>query len=248
MAGLRSILVLILLCGMILPGCISFGDEVVDLDLQVNHSILNGTVVESYVDGQLTSLESVTVVVNFSDTKSEIPLNRFGIAFEGDREAIEINAKSDSKISVEFSEHGLFNLTAYAIDDDKNRVSSTETIRIDLQINWVEEDTNSPEKMPFNPIPSNQGVHPSYIEVISTVENPSILEDFGGGQSVEFTWKITDELDDTCQSYSEQVEDGESVTWNTIHFNTYLLHDLSVDYEEGQDSISVSHSVSIIYA
>ena len=66
MARLSSILVLALLCGMTLPGCISFGDEVVDLDLQVSHSILNGTVVESYVDGQLIGSESVTIVVDFS--------------------------------------------------------------------------------------------------------------------------------------------------------------------------------------
>ena len=248
MARLRSILVLALLSGMALPGCISFGDEVVDLDLQVSHSILNGTVVESYVDGQLIGSESVTIVVDFSETNSENQLKRFGIAFEGDREEIEVDAKSESSISIDFSEHGLYNLTAYAIDEDNNRASSTETIRIDLRIDWVEDDTNNPEKMPFNPIPNNQGVHPSYIEIVSTVENPSIIEDLGGGQSVDFTWKITDELDDTCQSYSEQVDDGESVTWNTIHFNTYLLHDLSVEYEEGQDSISVSHSVSIIYA
>ena len=248
MARLRSILVLALLCGMTLPGCISFGDEVADLDLQVSHSILNGTIVESYFDGQLTDLDSVTIVVDFSDTKSEIPLKHFGIAFEGDREEIKIDAKSESSISIDFSEHGLYNLTAYAVDEDNNRASSPETIRIGLRIDWVEEGTNSPEKMPFNPIPNNQGAHPSYIEIISTVENPSIIEDLGGGQSVDFTWKITDELDDTCQSYSEQVGDGESVTWNTIHFNTYLLHDLSVEYEEGQDSISVSHSVSIIYA
>ena len=248
MARLRSILVLALLSGMALPGCISFGDEVVDLDLQVSHSILNGTVVESYVDGQLIGSESVTIVVDFSETNSENQLKRFGIVFEGDREEIEVDAKSESSISIDFSEHGLYNLTAYAIDEDNNRASSTETIRIDLRIDWVEDDTNNPEKMPFNPIPNNQGVHPSYIEIVSTVENPSIIEDLGGGQSVDFTWKITDELDDTCQSYSEQVDDGESVTWNTIHFNTYLLHDLSVEYEEGQDSISVSHSVSIIYA
>ena len=247
MPGLRSSLVLVLVFGMVLPGCISFGNDNVELDLQVNYSILNGTVVESYVDGQLTGLDSVIIVMDFTETKSEIPLNRFGVAFEGDRDAIEIDAKSESSISVEFTTHGLYNITAYAIDEDNNRVSSAETIRIDLEINWVEEDTNSPEKMPFNPIPDNQGVHPSYIEVISTVENPSILQDFGGGQSVDFTWKITDELDDTCQSYSEQVDDGESVTWNTIHFNTYLLHDLSIEYEEGQDSISVNHSLFIIY-
>ena len=107
MAGIRSILVLALLCGMTIPGCISFGDTNVNLDLQVNHSILNGTVVESYVDGQLTSLDSVTIVVDFSETESEIPLKRFGIEFEGDRDAIEIDAKSESSISVEFSTHGL---------------------------------------------------------------------------------------------------------------------------------------------
>ena len=30
------------------------------------------------------------------------------------------------------------------------------TIRIDLRIDWVEEDTNNPEKMPFNPIPNQE--------------------------------------------------------------------------------------------
>ncbi len=247
MGGLRSAMVLVLLCGMAVPGCITFGDEVVDMELQVSHSILNGTVVEYYVDGQLVSLESVELVVNFSGTESENPLDKFGIEFESDRESIEIDAESASSIIVDFSEHGMYNITAYAVDEDKNKVTSTDTIRIDLRIDWVEEGTNNPEIMPFNPIPNNQGIHPSYIEVISTVENPSIFEDFGGGRSVDFTWMITDELGDTCQSYSEQVGDGETVTWNTIHFNTYLLHDLSIEYEEGQDSISVNHSLFIIY-
>lgn len=247
MGGLRTAMALILICGIAFPGCISLGDEVVDMELQVSHSILNGTVVESYVDGQLTDLEVVTVVVDFSETKSANELKRFGIAFDGDRETIEIDAQKSSSISVEFSEHGLFNLTAYVVDEHKNRVSSTDTIRIDLRIDWVEEDTNNPEEMPFNPIPNNQGVHPNYIEVTSTVENPSIFQDLGGGQSVDFTWMITDELGDTCQTYSEKVDDGESVTWNTIHFNTYLLHDLGIEYEEGQDSISVHHSVLITY-
>ena len=39
----------------------------------------------------------------------------------------------------------------------------------------------------------------------------------------------------------------EQILLNTIHFNTYLLHDLSIDYEEGQDSISVNHSLFIVY-
>ena len=101
--------------------------------------------------------------------------------------------------------------------------------------------------MDFNPIPENAGEHPLMIEIESEVTNPSVLNDFSGGQSVQFTWKITDENGDTCQSNSDQVNDGESVTWDTIHFNTKLIHDLSIDYEEGQDYISVNQSVSIIY-
>tara|TARA_B100000519_G_scaffold50869_2_gene41282 strand:+ start:1471 stop:2283 length:813 start_codon:yes stop_codon:yes gene_type:complete len=247
MRGIRAVVVLIFCSGLCLPGCLSFGEDSNTIELQVNYNTLNGTVIESYLDGELTSLESFEFIVDFSETKSETKLKKFGIEFDDDREPIEVEFQDETSIIVSFSEHGMYNLTAYAIDEQNNRASTTEKIRVDLRINWIEDDTNEPEKMPFNPIPSNSGEHPIYIEIVSTVENPSIIEDFGGGRSVDFTWKITDELGDTCQSYSEQVGDGESVTWNTIHFNTYLLHDLSIEYDEGQDYISVSHTVSIIY-
>jgi hypothetical protein len=38
------------------------------------------------------------------------------------------------------------------------------------------------------------------------------------------------------------------VTWDTLHFSTYLAHELRINYEDGQDYISVQQSVSILYS
>ena len=73
------------------------------------------------------------------------------------------------------------------------------------------------------------------------------MEDLKGGQSVQFSWTITDELGDTCQRNDAVVGDGESEMWETIHFNTYLIHDLSVIYEDGQDPISINQTLMLTY-
>ena len=118
---------------------------------------------------------------------------------------------------------------------------------VDLRIDWREEATSNPMVLQFDPNPKNGGENPKHIDVSSTVENPSFVEDFSGGQSVEFLWKITDELDDVCQWNTGEVDDGQAQTWNTLHFNTYLIHELSVDYEEGQDLINIDQTVLITY-
>ncbi|RAH13756.1 MAG: hypothetical protein CMB20_004205, partial [Methanobacteriota archaeon] len=91
------------------------------------------------------------------------------------------------------------------------------------------------------------GQSPKYVKVESTVENPRRITEIGGGQSVQFTWKLIDELDDTCQSNSAVVDDGDSLTWDTIYFNTVLIHDLVVQYDDGQDRINIEHKVNIFY-
>ena len=82
----------------------------------------------------------------------------------------------------------------------------------------------------------------------SKVSNPTLIGEVGGsGQSVQFTWNIADELDDICQSRSGQVNDGDEVVWNTIHFNTFKPHELRISYDEGQEDIRIDQSVSILY-
>ena len=46
------------------------------------------------------------------------------------------------------------------------------------------------------------------IEFISVVENPSLIEDFEGGQSVQITWNIVDEQNDICQKKTTEIAES----------------------------------------
>jgi len=152
-------------------------------------------------------------------------------------------------LSLSFDEHGIHNVTLFAIDDSGARQNESVSIRADLRIEWTESNTNNPIPLEFNPTPDNGGVHPIVIEVNSTVENPSLIDGIGGGgQTVQFSWNIVDELNDVCQSKSGQAEDGSEDTWNTVHFNTYLVHELRITPEDGQDYLNVFQTVSVVYS
>ena len=164
------------------------------------------------------------------------------------RAPLTIDADSNSTIRVEFLEHGLYNVSAYAIDEDDLQQHMTIRIQIDLRIEWFESNTHDPKILTFDPNPTNGGPNPKMIEVNSLVENPSLIEDIGNdGQSVQITWNIVDEQNDVCQKKTTQIKDGDSGHWYTIHFNTFQVHELMITYDEGQDNINVNQSVSIIY-
>ena len=248
MGQLRIGFVVIILISISLAGCLSEDEERSGFDLQVNYDLLNGKIVQSYSDGELVSSEFVTITFDFSGTTSDEELSIFGIEINNQTESIEINAKDESTISVEFSEHGIYELDVYAIDEGDNRESLDLNVQIELRIDWTEMNTDNPIPLMFDPTPANGGKHPIMIDVESTVENPDPIQELGNGQSVQITWNIVDEYDDTCQRNSDQVENGDTATWSTIHFNTYLVHELIVDYDDGQDDINVMHSISIIYS
>jgi hypothetical protein len=247
MDQLRSGFVVVILISMSLAGCFSEDEERSGFDLQISYDSLNGTIIQSYSDGELVSSEFVTITFDFSDTNSEEQLSIFGIEIHNHSETIEINANDESTIPMEFSEHGIYELEIYAIDEGGNRESQVLNVQIQLRIDWTEMNTDDPTPLMFDPTPANGGEHPIMIDIESTIENPDPIQEFGNGQSVQITWNIVDEYDDTCQRNSDQVENGDSVTWSTIHFNTYLVHELIVDYDDGQDDINVMHSISIIY-
>jgi len=248
MDQLRSGFVVVILISMSLAGCFSEDEERSGFDLQISYDSLNGTIIQSYSDGELVSSEFVTITFDFSDTNSEEQLSIFGIEIHNHSETIEINANDESTIPMEFSEHGIYELEIYAIDEGGNRESQVLNVQIQLRIDWTEMNTDDPTPLMFDPTPANGGEHPIMIDIESTIENPDPIQEFGNGQSVQITWNIVDEYDDTCQRNSDQVENGDSVTWSTIHFNTYLVHELIVDYDDGQDDINVMHSISIIYS
>lgn len=248
MGHLKQLLVLTLFCSATLAGCIGPSSDESMIDLVVDLETTSGTVVESYLDGELVSLDAVDVSFDFSQTTSSLDLVKFGLDAMDGSEPMTIDASESSTLTHSFVEHGIHNVTLFAIDAAGTQNNQSASIRIDLRIEWSEQGTNEPMALPFNPTPNNGGTHPVMIEINSTVENPSLIQGIsGGGQTVQFSWNIVDELDDTCQSKNGQAEDGNADTWSTVHFNTYLLHELRVVLEDGQDALNIQQTVLIVY-
>ena len=228
-----------------LSGCTFFDESGDGFDLNVEFDVSKNTIIETYSDGELESLGGVSVDFDFSNTTTDLQL--IGVDKNDGSGAVEKSLDSGPILTVNFLSHGKYNLTIYAVSESGEKETLTTQISVDLRILWFENSTSEPTPLDFNPIPDNAGEHPVMIEVESEVSNPSIFNDFSGGQSVQFSWTITDELGDTCQRNDREVSDGDSETWETIHFNTYLLHELGVIYDDGQDLIDIYHNVLITY-
>ena len=228
-----------------LSGCTFFDGSDDGFDLKIEFDSSSNTIIETYSGGELESLNGVSIDFDFSNTETHLQL--IGVDKNDGSDSVEISPGDDSILTVNFLSHGKYNLTVYAISEAGVTEKLTTQISVDLRILWFENSTSEPTPLDFNPIPDNAGEHPTMIEVESEVSNPSVFNDFSGGQSVQFSWTITDELGDTCQRNDREVSDGDSETWETIHFNTYLLHELGVIYVDGQDLINIYHDVLITY-
>ncbi len=228
-----------------LSGCI-FSEDIDDgFDLKVDFDVTERTIIEVFSDGELESKQSVSIDFDFSETSTELKL--IGVDKNDGSAPTEKSPVDSSTLVVVFSSHGNYSLSIYAVSATGLTETLTTQITVDLRMKWYENATSEPNPLAFNPIPENGGNHPIMIEVESTVSNPSVLNDFRGGQSVQFSWTLTDELGDTCQHYDGEVSDGDSETWETLYFNTYLQHELGVTYNDGQDLIDIHHDVLITY-
>ena len=246
---LKSILISsMMLISINLSGCISDNSESEEIDLSINYEYTNGTILETYADGELISKSNVELDFDFSQTTSSKELISFGIDPNDGREPIEIDATTKSILTIVFTEHGIYHLDAFAINADNLRINQSIIVRIDYTVEWSESNTNNPKTLIIDPIAKNNGPHPYMMEVSSVVENPSIIDELGGGgQTVEFSWEISDEANDVCQKKSTKVEDGETKDWYVIHFNTREVHELKIVYIDGQDNININQVMSIIH-
>lgn len=233
---------------MSLAGCTSEESSDSTISLSVNHSADSGMIVESYSNGDMTSMSSTIIDFDFSSTTADLELTKFGLNLNDGTDSLEIDAANNSVISFEFLQHGWYNITAYAIDEDAGQAEATISIKIDLRIEWVEANTDQPQTLVFDPVPANGGASAQMIEVNSVVENPETFDEIiSGGDSVGITWNIMDEVDDVCQKKSANIENGGSGVWDTLHFNTFQVHELSITFDDNQETINVEHVVSIIY-
>ena len=244
MRHIRPLLLVLVLCSSALAGCLSSMDETEKISLELNYEYTNGTIVHSYVDGELESATHVVLNFDFSNTDSVNPLSLFGIELVEREETITVDALAESIVSVEFSSHGMYTLKAFAIDNQGVKETTEILVRMELRMEWFESNTYEPISLVIDPIPIHGGASPDTIHIHSTVENPELI----AGREVEFTWSLVDGNEDACQVRNGLVHDGEFVDWETIHFNTFQVHELKIDYDSGQDYINIDHSVLIAYS
>ena len=228
-------------------GCISDSQENSGIELMVNYEFTNGMIVETYVDGEFQSKSNVVLDFDFSTTNSEHELVRFGINPNDGRNPILVEAESSQRISVEFSEHGIYHVDAFAVDENEIRENLIIVVRIDLKIEWNEDTTNEPISLEIDPIPKHGGPYPLMIIIDSNVENPQLIENVGGGREVEITWRLFDEAEDACLVRPTTVDEGEIANWKVHHRITNEIHDLRISYDSGQDFIDIDQSISILY-
>ena len=161
----KFIVVMVLLVCANLTGCLSDDEDKSDVKLVVDYDKNNGTIIESYSDGELVSTNLVSINFDFSKTTSSSKLVTFGIDLMDNTSAITVDAKSNSNVVVDFSKHGLYQVNAFVIDEDGYQKDTTIEVRIDLRIEWIESDTNNPTTLIFDPNPTNGGENPVMIEV-----------------------------------------------------------------------------------
>lgn len=248
MGKIRPLFVVIVFSLATLSGCIFSSKGESSIDLIVDYNSDNGTIVESYSQGDLISTTEVIIAFDFSETTSTIDLATYLVDPMDGRDAFSIEAESSSKIEVNFANHGIYDVVVTAIDSNGYETSKMIPIRIDLRIEWEEVDTNNPTAVPFDPQPKNNGTHATMIEINSIVENPSLTGSLGdSGQTIQLTWYLMDELGDICQSRDGQANDGVSVSWQTIYFNTFMEHEFRIDLDDSQDTVNIEQTITILY-
>ena len=233
----RSLLLVFVLLSASLAGCMS--DE--PLVLEVTASETEVVVVESYQNGVLVENTGATVTFDFSRTASAVT---YILDVSDGREAVEGLAEEGSLLNLTFEAHGVYNVTATAIDAKGRQTSQDIAVRVNLRIEWEEEGTQDPTALAFDPLPQHGGAMADYVTVESVVSNPDLIENLGEGE-VDVTWRIVDPLGGTCQQHSDVVR-GRIRDLEFIYFNTYETHELDVAYDSGQD-IDVRHTLLIVY-
>lgn len=234
-----------LVCLILCSGCLGF---VNDRDSETSLVVVlsqDRIVIETVYDqAELISSSTPTVDVDFSQTTSDVGFVTYGILTDDGR-SFSIDATEGQNISLEFQHHGMYTITVYAIDSQDVQLQEVKTVIVEQIITWSELDTGSPESLFFETTPGNDGPFPSYFTLNSTVSNPSPLLEIDG-RDVDVEWAVINQ-DGQCLGHREIIENGESFTWNTLHFTPVEMHEVDLTIHEGQDSVDVEHRIELIY-
>ena len=218
----------------------------------VLYASTNATIVEVWEDGAV--VETIHPVLSFDFNESNAPSPFLSYTVRGAFVDEAVDASQTTVVDVEFKHHGFHTLELIANYEDtpdergnESRHVNEIVVRIEKRIEWRESSTNEPIPMTLDTRRESGDVPASVIVIESTLSNPELINNIGGGQDVEVSWQLIDNTQEACQSQPGTVEEGGTATWKTVHFNTDEVHELRVNYEEGQDAIDVEQTILIQY-
>ena len=231
---------------LLLSGCMGLAsDDSSGFDLNVEADSQYGMILTSYEDGIQRSNSFPVITFDFSESANYGHGSSFGIVLEDGREPIITDSVDATEITVEFTVHGFYSITAFGIDQDGNRLDQVIEVMIKQDIDWYENDTGTPEEFVFDSTPGNKAPIPSHFLLNSTVQNPSVI-DFDG-RDVDVRWDVVNQ-EGVCQTAGESIGNGDTGFWRTLHFGPLSVHEIHLIIEDGQDRVNVHHSLRIMYS
>jgi len=240
-----QLLTVIVASAVLLSGCMGLArDGIPSFDMHVEADADYGLILTTYEDGVQTSSVVPLITFDFSGSGNMDNIESFGVLPGDGRDAIVVSAAEGSSIEVDFPLHGMYGVTAFGIGENGVYSNYTTEIRIEQVIEWYENDTGSPGVLVFESAPGNGWPIPSHFLLNSTVENPSIIE--LDGREVDVKWDIVND-EGVCQTAGENIGNGDSFVWKTVHFGPVSTHEIYLTIEDGQDRINVHHSLAIVY-
>ena len=242
----RSVLFSGIVCLLLFSGCLGLvSDEDIQTTLNVSLSDEHLVVETVYEQGERISSSTVTVEFDFSGSTSDVAIQTFGLITDDGRSS-GIYAEEQTTLSLDFEHHGMYTIELYAVDEIGNNVTESKTIVIEQVITWTEEDSGNPQSLFFDATPGNDGPSPSYLMLNSTITNPSPLLEING-RDVDVEWAVIN-VDGQCMGHREIIENGDSASWNTLHFAPIEMHEVELTIHEGQDSVDVIHRIELRYS
>ena len=241
----QTILLLGIVSMFLTSGCLGLvNNEMIQtsLNVEVNENLL--TIETVYEQGELVSSSTVTFKFDFSGSNSDVSIETFGLETDDGR-FMTFNADEQQTATLDYWQHGQYSVTLFAIDSTGTNITETKSLIVEQEISWTENDAGAPESLYFDATPGNDGKPPSYLILNSTVTNPSPLLELNG-RDVDLEWAVLN-VDGQCMGHREIIENGDSVTWNTLHFAPIENHEVKLTIHEGQDSVDVEHRIELRY-
>ena len=218
---LTAPLVAIIMLSSMLAGCLggNLENDFIYPDDVIIES-MNATIVEVWEDGAVVETTYPVLIFDFNESNAPSPFVAYTV--RGTHVDETVSATETTVVEVEFRQHGLHTLELIADYEDTpdergddSRHRNEVVVRIEKRIEWTESSTNDPMLMTLDSR-REVGDHPASVLVIaSTVANPALIANIGGGQEVEVTWELIDNTQEACQSQPGTVQDGDTASWNT---------------------------------